>query len=349
MTRTAVVTGGSAGIGLATASRLLADGYAVVITGRDEGRLAAAAEGLGSSGELSFLVLDAFDHETTAERISEIKPDVLVANVGMGFSGDLAHTSLDDWHRVLGTNVTSAFVSVHACAPHMLERGWGRIVLEGTEAGGPEYGALIEESWSCLHALAGARLEPFDAAELLADVIRLRERLEDAQVPEALQPFGRRFDLPGCGQLFAPVHKVVDRGEDWVLESVTLRRFYLGGAGFAHGGVVPLLFDEVMGELVKHHGSGVHAYRTRFLDVEYLSVVPLDVRLHVRVRLTRAEGRKHFLEGTLEHGSTVCAAPRPSSSDSVRGRRDDDRRRPGRSGLTSEQGAKWRINQPSGC
>lgn len=134
MMRTAVVTGGSAGIGLATAARLVAEGYAVVVTGRDEGRLRAAAESLGNPAELSCLVLDARDHEATAAALGGLQPDVLVENVGMSYSGDLGGTPLADWQRVLATNVTAAFVSIQACVPHMVERGWGRIVTVGSLA-----------------------------------------------------------------------------------------------------------------------------------------------------------------------------------------------------------------------
>lgn len=182
-----------------------------------------------------------------------------------------------------------------------------RSVLRGTDAGGAEYGTLMEEFRACLHALAGANLCADEAIELAADVARIRAQLEQLQVPEELQSFGRRFDLPGRGQLFAPVREVIERGGDWVHEVVALRRFYLGGAGFAHGGVVPLIFDEVMGELVKHSQGAAHANRTRYLNVEYLAVVPLDVPLDIRVRFARVEGRKYFMQGTLQDGDTVCA------------------------------------------
>ncbi|NKQ58050.1 SDR family oxidoreductase [Amycolatopsis sp. K13G38] len=158
--RTALVTGGSAGIGLATAARLLADGYAVVITGRDGGRLAAATESLGSPAALSCVVLDALDHDATVERVAELKPDVLVANVGTAFAGDLAHTSLDAWHRVLSTNVTSAFAALQACVPHMKERGWGRIVTVGSLAShrpirfGVAYTASKHALWGLTRAVA---------------------------------------------------------------------------------------------------------------------------------------------------------------------------------------------------
>lgn len=155
--RTAVVTGGSAGIGLATAERLVADGFAVTITGRDRSRLEAAVAHLDGVG---VLVLDALDLDATAAALQDLAPDVLVANVGAAFSGDLAHTSLDDWQRVLSTNVTSAFVAIQAVVPPMVTRGWGRIVTIGSLAShrpirhGVAYTASKHALWGLTRAVA---------------------------------------------------------------------------------------------------------------------------------------------------------------------------------------------------
>lgn len=132
--RVAVVTGGSKGIGLAVASGLLDRGYVVVITGRNEARLAEAVVELGEPSALRTLQLDATDHVGTDRELQALAPHVLVANVGMPYSATIDDTPLDDWNRVLDTNVTSAFSAIRAVLPAMRERSWGRIVTIGSFA-----------------------------------------------------------------------------------------------------------------------------------------------------------------------------------------------------------------------
>lgn len=153
-TRVAVVTGGSKGIGFAVAEALVERGFDVVITGRDASRLADAARELGNPRGLRTLRLDATDHVATELQMRSLEPDVLVANVGMSFSGDIESTSLDDWNGVLDTNVTSAFTAIRAVVPAMRERAWGRIVTIGSFASHQpiRYGVAYTTS---KHALLG--------------------------------------------------------------------------------------------------------------------------------------------------------------------------------------------------
>jgi NAD(P)-dependent dehydrogenase (short-subunit alcohol dehydrogenase family) len=132
--RLAVVTGASKGIGLAVAAELLAQGYEVVITGRDDERLAEATAELGHPQRLRPLRLDATDHVGTARELSALGPDILVANVGMSYNASITDTSLEGWNRVLDTNVTSAFSAIQAVLPSMRDRCWGRIVTIGSFA-----------------------------------------------------------------------------------------------------------------------------------------------------------------------------------------------------------------------
>jgi len=133
-TRVAVVTGASKGIGLSIAAALLEQGHQVVITGRDGTRLADAAEELGHSNCLRTLQLDATDHIGAAEELSALAPDIFVANVGMSYSAAIDKTPLEDWNRVLDTNVTSAFSAIQAVLPAMRDRSWGRVVTVGSFA-----------------------------------------------------------------------------------------------------------------------------------------------------------------------------------------------------------------------
>jgi NAD(P)-dependent dehydrogenase (short-subunit alcohol dehydrogenase family) len=134
MTRIAVVTGGSRGIGYSTAGQLLDAGFEVVITGRSEDSLRDAQESLSSRGSITTLAFDASSAEDTVRSLTPIRADVLIANVGVGFSGSVQRTSLEDWDMVLRNNVTSAFVAIQSVLGGMLERKWGRIVTVGSMA-----------------------------------------------------------------------------------------------------------------------------------------------------------------------------------------------------------------------
>jgi NAD(P)-dependent dehydrogenase (short-subunit alcohol dehydrogenase family) len=132
--RTAVVTGGSRGIGFSVSRQLVQAGVNVVITGRDIASLEAARREIGAAGQVRVLSFDAADPDAVERALHPLDVDILVANVGTGFSASVRDTTLQQWNRVLSTNVTSAFLSVGAVLDGMLERGWGRIVTIGSMA-----------------------------------------------------------------------------------------------------------------------------------------------------------------------------------------------------------------------
>jgi len=132
VSRLALVTGGSRGIGYSIAEGLLRQGRRVVITGRSVEALNEATARLSPLGEIRGIVLDATDSDRALEVCSAEPFDILVCNVGMGYSGSVITTSGEDWRRVLDTNVTSAFDAIGAVLPGMLERSWGRIVTIGS-------------------------------------------------------------------------------------------------------------------------------------------------------------------------------------------------------------------------
>jgi NAD(P)-dependent dehydrogenase (short-subunit alcohol dehydrogenase family) len=132
--RTAVVTGGSRGIGFSVSRQLVQAGVNVVITGRDIASLEAARREIGAAGQVRVLSFDAADPDAVERALHPLDVDILVANVGTGFSASVHDTTLEEWNRVLSTNVTSAFLSVSAVLDGMLERGWGRIVTVGSMA-----------------------------------------------------------------------------------------------------------------------------------------------------------------------------------------------------------------------
>ncbi len=139
--RSAIVTGGAKGIGYATAERLLRSGATVCLWDIDEPRLAAAAKALSALGEVHNVVADVADAgavasamETTLDACPLI--DVMIANAGIsGLIKDAWTYTLEEWNRLVRIDMTSVFLSCRAVVPHMLERGYGRIVVVSSIAG----------------------------------------------------------------------------------------------------------------------------------------------------------------------------------------------------------------------
>jgi NAD(P)-dependent dehydrogenase (short-subunit alcohol dehydrogenase family) len=151
--RTAVVTGGSAGIGLACAEALVARGYDVVLAARGEERLRAAADRIGAR----YVVADAAepqDMERVAGAVDEVH--LLVHSAGVLRGTFVRKQSIDDVDAVLRANLRSAFVTTHALLPKMPVGG--RIILMSSSAGKEPMKARTAYSASKagLNAFAGA-------------------------------------------------------------------------------------------------------------------------------------------------------------------------------------------------
>ncbi|MBF4562815.1 SDR family oxidoreductase [Microbacterium sp. VKM Ac-2870] len=153
---TAIITGGGTGIGRAIAARLVADGGNVVLVGRSSGPIEKTAEELGSRALA--LVADAGERDAM-DRVVEIARerfgavDQLVANAGgHGFSA-VADTDDAEWAASLHANLTTAFVTVRACLPALVESR-GSIVIVSSIAGiaaGPDTAGYT----TAKHALLG--------------------------------------------------------------------------------------------------------------------------------------------------------------------------------------------------
>lgn len=152
--RCAVVTGAGSGIGQATAVALARIGFRVVLVGRDGGKLAATADLVGRDDTLveSCDVADAPSVASMAERVLSAtsgKIDVLICNAGTNVRDrSLATLSIEDWNRLIATNLTGAFHLVHAFLPAMLEHRDGLVVqicsiagLRASVLGGVGYSA----------------------------------------------------------------------------------------------------------------------------------------------------------------------------------------------------------------
>jgi 3-oxoacyl-[acyl-carrier protein] reductase len=139
--RVAIVTGGSRGIGAATAAALAKDGAAVVVSGLDADRLERAVKDLGSGGAtIVGVVADAARRED-AERLVETakqrfgRLDVLVNNAGVTRDGLLLRMKDEEWDRVMDVNLRGAFLMMRAAAKVMMRQKAGRIINIASTAG----------------------------------------------------------------------------------------------------------------------------------------------------------------------------------------------------------------------
>ncbi len=128
--RRALITGSSQGIGFALAEGLCAAGAEVVLNGRDETKLKAAAARIVGADTLAF---DATDHEAVRAAVDAYeasgKPiDILVNNAGMQHRAPLEDFPAEAFERLLQTNIASVFHVGQAVARHMIARGRGKII-----------------------------------------------------------------------------------------------------------------------------------------------------------------------------------------------------------------------------
>jgi NAD(P)-dependent dehydrogenase (short-subunit alcohol dehydrogenase family) len=135
----ALITGGTTGIGLAIAERFLAEGAAVVITGRDLDLGQRAQQLLRESGRAWFVPADAAEPaaviESSGVAVEHLGGlDVLVNNAGVGVEAGLLDTPVDDYDRLMDVNVRGYFLYARAAYPHLAARS-GSMIHIASDAG----------------------------------------------------------------------------------------------------------------------------------------------------------------------------------------------------------------------
>ncbi|MGK3205133.1 SDR family NAD(P)-dependent oxidoreductase [Amycolatopsis sp. MEPSY49] len=173
---TALVTGGTSGIGRATAVALAALGAHVVVSGRDAGRGAEVVSRIRESGgKADFVAADLTDASSARELAARAREvggqiDVLVNNAGIFPTGPTASLSEADFDRVYDINVKVPYFLVAELAPAMAERGHGAIVNVSTMvatrgmAGMALYGSskaaveLLTKAWAAEFGPSGVRV-----------------------------------------------------------------------------------------------------------------------------------------------------------------------------------------------
>jgi NAD(P)-dependent dehydrogenase (short-subunit alcohol dehydrogenase family) len=132
--KTALVTGGTAGIGLAIAQELAREGAVVTITGRDKTKLIAALASIAPAAESIVTDLGkASGAERAFAQLGEV--DILVNNLGIYQPKQFADITDEDWVHIFEVNVMSGVRLARHYLPGMLQRNWGRIIFISSESG----------------------------------------------------------------------------------------------------------------------------------------------------------------------------------------------------------------------
>jgi len=129
--RTALVTGGTRGIGLEIATTLSRAGAKVAIAGRDADRATQAAASIGSGTQ--GLVADLGSPGDAQRLVDDAERalgslDILVNNAGLTRDNVLVRLKDEDWDAVIDTNLRGAFAATRAAARGMMKRRWGRVI-----------------------------------------------------------------------------------------------------------------------------------------------------------------------------------------------------------------------------
>lgn len=136
--RVAVVTGGSRGIGRHIAKALHDAGCVVAVTSRHKDELEAAAAKIGE--RCHPYVCDQTNPDAIADFAGRVlaelgAPDILVNNAGTFAGGRVLDTTLEQWNRVIETNLTGVFLTTQAFLPAMIEKGRGDIFMVSSMSG----------------------------------------------------------------------------------------------------------------------------------------------------------------------------------------------------------------------
>jgi len=197
---TALVTGGSNGIGLAVAKTLIGAGAMVAITGRNQERLAAAAVAIGAHPIHADVTHEADVLRTYTELFQRFGHlDILVNNAGFGVIKPLVEMDLASFTQVFDTNVIGAMLMAREAAKHFIERKRGNIInigstasVRGAAKGTAYYGSKfalrgMTECWRAELRPYNVRVMLVNPSEVLTDFYATAGLVQNKENPTKLQ------------------------------------------------------------------------------------------------------------------------------------------------------------------
>jgi NADP-dependent 3-hydroxy acid dehydrogenase YdfG len=237
--KTAWITGGGSGIGLAGGLELARAGAHIVISGRSHETLAAAEKQIKAVGSCEAIALDVGNKlavAKAAERIGRV--DILVNSAGINDpKRNFFNVSTEAWDRIVGINLSGMFYCVHAVLPGMRSRKDGLIINVSSWAGrypstltGPAYNATkhavvaLTESINMEEGLHGIRATSILPGEVATPI------LEKRPVPPTPEVRAKMLQAEDLGKTVAFIASLPARAcINEIIVSPTHNRFYFGG------------------------------------------------------------------------------------------------------------------------
>jgi gluconate 5-dehydrogenase len=139
--RTACITGSAAGLGLAIATHLGQAGARIVVNDLNAENCERAVQALKAVGvDARYAVFDVSQADAVSSSIAQLAaagwaPDIMVSNAGNQNRKTVTEMTLPEWQSLFNVHVNGAFNCAHAVLPHMVQQGFGRIVLMSSVAG----------------------------------------------------------------------------------------------------------------------------------------------------------------------------------------------------------------------
>jgi NAD(P)-dependent dehydrogenase (short-subunit alcohol dehydrogenase family) len=246
--KTAFITGGNSGLGLATAKLFVKEGAKVTITGRNAATLDAAAETLGPNALA--LAADATDVVATEKAIQQAvarfgKLDILFANAGIPGQTALGSATVPAFEQIIRTNLTAVFFTVQAALPYLNDGA--SIILNGSVIsvlGSPGYSAYAA-SKAGVRAMARVMVSELSPRGIRINVVApgaIRTPIWGAALatPEAEKAFeariGRTTPLGGLGEPEHVAKTVLFLASDDAAHITGQELFVDGGATSAPSG-----------------------------------------------------------------------------------------------------------------
>jgi NADP-dependent 3-hydroxy acid dehydrogenase YdfG len=206
--KTALITGGGSGIGLAAARLFLREGARVAIAGRDRDKLERAAHNLSAGNRLVFHAADVADPLAVKALVRAVtadlgRIDILVNNAGLNLKErTFRQLTPESWQRLIRANLDGAFYCIHAVLPQMLDQRDGVIVNISSIAGkraSPLGGAAYAASKFGMSALglclaaeemdSGVRVSNIYPGEVDTPILEVRPKpVTDEQRERILKP-----------------------------------------------------------------------------------------------------------------------------------------------------------------